>query len=298
FTLAHGAWATGPATAAACIAKICHMPFSFGGHAYDIYRFGGDPFLEDKLRFCAFVHTTTASNVKYLQERASKDQLQTVLARRGLIALPDIRPKELKEGEPIQLISVGRLVEKKGQALLFKACALLKEREIPFHLKLIGDGPLRQELEALCDALNLCDEIKITGALKPSAVQELYRNSHIFIHSGVVDSQGDRDGVPNVIPEAFSHNLAVVGSMTEGVMEAVQHEITGLTVDPTKPQHIADAVERLTKDANLRKRLGQNGRKWVMENFIASKNTAILADAMRAACNKTEYAGLRLTSQT
>ncbi|MEM9445426.1 MAG: glycosyltransferase [Verrucomicrobiota bacterium] len=280
YLLAHGAWATGPATAAAIMGSLSKIPFSFGGHAYDIYRFGGDPFLKDKLSSCAFVHTTTESNERYLKKMTARNDLKVVLARRGLPKLPDANNHRNRQSEVIRLVSVGRLVQKKGQVYQLEACKILKERSISFDLVIIGEGPLRSSLEALREKYQLEDSVHFPGAMKPEEVQSTYAKSHIFIHSGVVDQQGDRDGIPNVIPEALSHQLAVIGSMTDGVLEVIEHEITGLTVDPTQPIQIAEAVDRLANDKELCDLLGANGRAWVEKNFMADKNTQILGQAM------------------
>src|SRR5271154_1790591 len=100
----HGVWATGPTTAAAILSRLCGIPFSFGGHAHDIYRHGGDAFLEPKLRAASFVHTTTEASVTYLRERAGNDATKIILARRGLDRLPLI-PQRDGTARPIRLLS-------------------------------------------------------------------------------------------------------------------------------------------------------------------------------------------------
>ena len=120
---------------------------------------------------------------------------------------------------------------------------------------------------------------RFAGALDPDQVQEAYQWADIFLHTGVIDTQGDRDGIPNVIPEAFAHGLPVISSRTAGPMEAVTHEANGLIVDPSDTPALADAVKRLAGDAALRQRLGENGRHWVEENFLITRNAEILAKA-------------------
>lgn len=284
YGLAHGAWATGPATAAMALSRLCGIPFSFGGHAYDIYRFGGDPFLDLKLEHAQFVHTTTEANVKYLSERSSRKDLRIVLARRGLSRMPEERKDKARSGfeeKRVELISVGRLVEKKGQVFQLQACSILRERGVSFHLTIIGEGPLRKELEAEIAKRGLEDVVSLPGAMDPQEVAAAYAKAHVFLHTGVVDREGDRDGLPNVIPEAFANRLVVIGSLTAGVLEAVKNEETGLVVDPTRPGEIADAIVRVREDQDLRNRLAETGRAWAEEHFSASKNTGILAEAMK-----------------
>ena len=278
----HGVWATAPATAAAILGRLCNVPFSFGGHAYDIYRHGGDAFLEPKLRAASFVHTTTDAGAKYLRDRANGAPVKIVLARRGLDQLP---PKPVRDTttRPVRLLSVGRLVPKKGHIHQLAACALLKSWGIHFEARIVGDGPLRGDLERQIVRDGLQDCVSLTGPLAPPQVDEQYLWADIFWHTGVIDAEGDRDGIPNVIPEAFARCLPVISSRTAGPMEAVIHEVTGLLADPSNAAELAGAVKRLAEDPKLRQQLGENGRHWVEENFLISHNAAILARAFRDA---------------
>jgi glycosyltransferase involved in cell wall biosynthesis len=274
----HGVWATGPATAAAILGRLCKIPFSFGGHAYDIYRHGGDAFLEPKLHAASFVHTTTEAGVTYLRKRAGGAAVKIILARRGLDRLP---PKTARDtaARPIRLLSVGRLVPKKGHNYQLAACVLLASWNVPFTLKIIGDGPLRDELQRRIERDGLGGLVTLCGALPPEQVEAEYRWADIFWHTGVIDPEGDRDGIPNVIPEAFSNCLPVISSRTAGPMEAVAHETNGLIADVSNTTELATAVKRLADDPALRQHLGKNGRRWVEENFLIARNTEILAHA-------------------
>jgi colanic acid/amylovoran biosynthesis glycosyltransferase len=277
----HGVWATAPATAAAILGRLCNVPFSFGGHAYDIYRHGGDAFLEPKLCAAAFVHTTTAAAANYLRDRAHGAPVKIVLARRGLDQLPPKPVRDITTTRPIRLLSVGRLVPKKGHVHQLAACALLKSRGVPFEARIVGDGPLRGELQHRIDCDGLKDFVSLTGPLTPDQVDEQYLWADIFWHTGIVDAEGDRDGIPNVIPEAFAYGLPVISSPTAGPMEAVTHDVTGLLAEPSNTAELATAVKRLAADPALRHHLGTSGRQWVEDNFLISKNAAILARAFR-----------------
>jgi colanic acid/amylovoran biosynthesis glycosyltransferase len=321
----HGVWATGPATAAAILSRLCGIPFSFGGHAHDIYRHGGDAFLEPKLRAASFVHTTTEVAANYLRDRAISSSpppeglgvgsavpnspptegpwvgsTRIVLARRGLdqlppklardsSTLPNSPPTEgagVGSPRPIRLLSVGRLVPKKGHIHQLAACALLKSWGVPFVARIVGDGPLYDELQRCIDRAGLEKFVSLTGPLAPQQVDEQYQWADVFWHTDVVDAEDDRDGIPNVIPEAFARCLPVISSRTAGPMEAVAHEVTGLLADPTNTTELAGAVKRLADDAKLRQQLADNGRRWVEENFLISHNAAILAHVFRKVCRQ------------
>ena len=279
----HGAWATGPATAAAILARVTGVPFSFGAHAYDIYRNGGDAFLRPKMRAAKFVHTTTATNLAHLRALVpdhSKNKI--ILVRRGLEKMPLLPPRS-RETHPIRLLSVARLVDKKGHRHQIAACAALRSEGIPFELQIIGDGPLRREIENQIHAEKLQAVITLRGALPPSEIENAYRWADIFLHTGIIDTDGDRDGLPNVIPEAFAFGLPVISSRTSGATEAVIDEKTGLLVDVDSPQNVAGAIKRLAADPQLRDQLGRDGRAWVEENFLLARNAELLAAAFREA---------------
>ena len=281
----HGAWASGPATAAAILSRLCGVPFSFAGHAYDIYEHGGDQFLDAKLRAASFVHTTTEANVTYLHERVP--QARVVFARQGLEQLP-VAPKRNRAPGPIRILSVARLVPKKGHCHQLAACALLKKWRVPFEARIIGTGELHRRLQREIDALGLADVVTLCGGQPHERAQEAYDWADIFWHTGIIDAKGNRDGLPNVIPEAFANRLPVICSREPGANEAVTDEVTGLVVDVANHTDLASAVKRLAEDESLRQRLGENGRRWVEENFLVSKNAAILAQAFREALSKRE----------
>ena len=279
FRLLHAAWAHGPATAAAVSSRLAGIPFSIAGHARDIYRHGGDAFLDEKLGAARFVHTTTRANAAYLQSRGAREDA-IVLARRGLPGLPE-RVERRSEVDRLRLLSVGRLVPKKGHHLQVKACRILRERGVPFQLRIVGGGRLRRRVAAQRDRAGLGAQIELCGALDQAAVQDMYRWADVAIHSGVIENNGDRDGLPNVVPEAMSHALAAVVPRTPGVTEAVEHEASGLLFEPGSPESLADAIGRLASDDALRLRLGSAARAWVKEHFMLDRNVVELADAMR-----------------
>ncbi|HEY8965117.1 MAG TPA: glycosyltransferase family 4 protein [Candidatus Methylacidiphilales bacterium] len=286
YDLVHGAWATAPATAAALLGRFCGLPFSFGAHAYDIHRHGGDRFLDAKLQAAALVHTTTQMNVDYLAGRVPEARGKIVLARRGLTTLPPAeeitaRPPIPADG-PVRIVSVGRLVPKKGQASQIEAVALLKKEGIAAALRIVGDGPLQAELEALAARLGVAAAVTLTGHLSESQVREEYRRADLFCHSGVIDAEGDRDGLPNVIPEAMACGLPVISSDASATVEAVEDGVTGLIAPGGTPEAIAAAVKRLAGNEALRAQVQAGARAWVEENFLVTKNAAKLAAAFRS----------------
>ncbi|MGF1678376.1 MAG: glycosyltransferase family 4 protein [Candidatus Methylacidiphilales bacterium] len=278
----HGAWATAPATVAWLLHHLMGVPFSFGAQAYDLYRGGGDNFLVSKMKAAKFVHTTTRTNVTTLSQRCPEHAAKVLLARRGLAELPPPRLKRNEDKSEIRILSVGRLVPKKGHMYQLQASRILKDRGYGVALKCVGDGPLRDELQRQVDLAGLTDEVEFCGAAQPSEVAQYYAWADIFWHTGVVDEKGDRDGLPNVVPEAMANGVPVISGTEVGVLEAVQDGVTGVVVDVTDPILLADAVERLIKNSKWNEELCLNARAWVEEHFLASKNAARIAEAIKS----------------
>ena len=269
----HGAWATAPATAAAILSALLPAPFSFGAQAYDIYRGGGDAFLAPKMRAARFIHTTTQANVVYLTSACPEAAHKIKLIRRGLDHLPSPRAYETLN-RPLRILSVARLIPKKGHRHQLEAAAALLAQGIPFQLKIVGDGPLRPELEQSMRKLGLQPLVEFCGHQEQAAVQDCYRWTDLFWHTGIIDPEGDRDGLPNVVPEAMAHGAVVVASSVGAVTEAIRDDWTGLVRNVGEPMAWAEAARRLAEDVELRRRLGEEGRRWVESNFLSSEKFA------------------------
>src|SRR5262249_1973240 len=141
---------------------------------------------------------------------------------------------------PIQIVSVGRLLEKKGLCYLVDACKVLADRGQPFQCRIAGDGPLGDELRARIEHHGLSDQVCLLGPLEQSQIINLYQNSDIFVLPCVVASSGDRDGVPVVLMEAMACKLPVVTTPIAGIPELVRDRESGLLVAERDVAGLAD----------------------------------------------------------
>jgi glycosyltransferase involved in cell wall biosynthesis len=274
----HGVWATGPATAAWIAALLHKKQFSFGAHAFDIYRYGGDALLPEKMRDATFIHTTTMTNIGYLTTKNPEAKDKIVLSRRGLHELPSLDEVHWENRKALKILSVARLVPKKGIIYQIEAAKVLKAKGVHFELNIIGDGPLRKELQKEIDAADLRREVRLLGSMPQAEVNRYYKYSSIFWHTGIIDPEGDRDGLPNVIPEAMSYALPVISCPDPGAREAVTTRENGIVIDVTNADLLAETVLRLHHDHEFAKELGLNGRKWVEQFFLSEKNATILVN--------------------
>ena len=277
----HAAWGGSPATAAWLLSQFDGYAYSVGAHAYDIYEHGGDWWLDEKLEPASFIHTSTEMGRATLIARGI-DPAKIFCIRRGLPAFPDLRPLRAHR-DPLRIICIARLVAKKGLHLQLAIYRALLSAGIEFQARIIGDGEMRDELVDAIVRLGLNDCVGMTGHLSQDQVREQLRWSDVLIHTGIVSESGDRDGLPNVIPEAMAFGVLVVSSPEAATTEAIKDGDTGLIADPRIPNAWIDALRRLRDDTPLCKRLQTAARAWTLEHYDAHKNAARLHDLYEAA---------------
>lgn len=279
--LVHGAWAGAPATAGWVLWRMFGWRYSSGAHAYDIYEHGGDWWLREKLIHAGFIHTSTEMGRRELIARNLPAE-KIVCIRRGLDTFPVFKPLRANR-QPLRLICIARLVQKKGLDYQLRIYAALKEAGIRFEARIVGEGPLRIELTTLIAKLGLVNGVKLLGQLPQSQVWEQLAWADVLLHTGVIAQSGDRDGLPNVIPEAMAAGVLVVTSPVSATTEAISQERTGLVADVDLPLAWVVALRRLSEDDATAETLRRGARQWVEENYDAHKNTARLVQCFEAA---------------
>uniref|UniRef100_UPI00404B0909 glycosyltransferase family 4 protein n=1 Tax=Cephaloticoccus sp. TaxID=1985742 RepID=UPI00404B0909 len=266
----HAPWGGAPATAAWLLWRLDGHRFSAAAHAYDIYEHGGDWWLKDKLEHAQFIHTSTEMGLRSLIEHGL-DSGKIHCIRRGLDQMPRVKPlRSLRD--PLRLLCVARLVEKKGLRHQLRIYAALKNAGIQFTVRIVGDGPLKPELERLAGSLGVASQISFTGHLPHNEVWDQLEWADVLLHSGVIAQSGDRDGLPNVIPEAMSIGVVVVTSPAAATTEAVSSGHTGLVAAVDVKEEWVEALREISRDDEMVENLRTNARQWVEENFDAHKN--------------------------
>ena len=279
--LIHAAWATLPATAAQLLQELTDIPFSMGGHAYDVFRDGGDWDLTRKLRKAALVVTSSQATRRGLLDRGAPPE-KTVLVRRGFDVLPSWRAPRSNR-DPLRILSVGRLVEKKGYPDQLATYADLRNAGLRFEARIVGSGPLRRSLERQIAQLALSDHVTLLRAQPQEAVFELYAWADVLLFTGRVADNGDRDGLPNVVPEAMACGVPVVSTPVAGVPEAIEHDRTGVLVPRQSEVTWLSALKALQSDDGFYLELSRAARAWVETHYDARKNSGRLLTRFRAA---------------
>ena len=275
----HAHWATYPSTAARILAGRIGCPWSFTGHAHDI--FVHDQNLSGKLAQADFSVTISEYNRRQLSARLPS-KLHNRLAVIHCGVLPADLPFTAEGREPAYIVGVGRLDPIKGFIHLVKACALLQERGIDFRCDIIGDGPLRDELQQAINQAGLSERVRLTGALPQQDVRQKINRATMFVLPSVLLADGNADGIPVALMEAMACGATAISTQVSGIPELIHHEENGLLVTPGQATELADAMARLLADAPLRTRLAQAARNTIIHDFDADIEAAKLLGRIQA----------------
>lgn len=268
----HAHFAGGAALDAMRLAALTARSFSVTAHAYDIFLEPRN--LAEKLTRAGAVFTGCEYNVRHLRRVAPRANLHKIVM--GVDAGRFRRRTPLPGGRDV--IAVGRLVEKKGFAVLVEAVAALPG----VGLRIIGDGPLRAALEHQATLSGAGERIAFAGSLPPAEVRDALEQADVLAMPCVVARDGDRDSMPVVVKEAMAMELLVVASDEVGLPECVR-EPWGALCPPGDAAALAAALRAmLALPARERARAGRAGRAWVHANADVDAETARLAAALRA----------------
>jgi colanic acid/amylovoran biosynthesis glycosyltransferase len=269
----HAHFATSAARLANLVRRMGGPTYSVTAHAKDIYADGiRRDRLREKLAEASFVATVSEANATYLSSLLETRRPSVV---HNSVDLRRLGSPETNGGrERNVVLSVARMIEKKGLSDLVAACGILARRGVPHRLEVVGEGPLRRELETAAARDGV--PASFLGALPNERVVERYRRATVFCLPCVVAESGDRDALPTSVLEAMALGLPVVTTSLNGLAEAVVHEQTGLVVPGRDPELLADALERLLGDPGLRERLARNARAHVEEHFALERSVALL----------------------
>ena len=270
----HAHFADAAASFALLTGKLLLLPFSITAHAYDIFTPQAN--FTEKLAETKFVITCTQYNKRFmLEQNPAMDTNRIHVVYHG-INLDRFRQTKRQKTETPLILSVGRLVPKKGMAVLIEACRMLKAEGMSFHCRIIGEGPERPRLEIQIKLNQLIDCVELRGAVSPSEMVQHYEEASLFVLPCVVEEDGNRDGIPNVIAEAMSMRLPVITSNVSAIPELVEHKVTGILVEPGDAAAISTAICELLQSPFKASRMGNKGREKVEQVFDAQSAFAQL----------------------
>lgn len=190
-------------------------------------------------------------------------------------------PRRPQPDEPIRIATTGRLVEKKGIEYSIRAIAKLADVNHNIEYNIIGDGPLREELQQLIQELNLTDKVKLLGWKQQQELIEILNNSHIFIAACVTGKDGNQDAPVNTLKEAMAMGMPVIGTLHGGIPELIIDGISGFLVPERDVNAIAEKLGYLIKHPEVWPEMGRAGRAYVEEHYDTNKLNDELVEIYR-----------------
>jgi glycosyltransferase involved in cell wall biosynthesis len=269
-----------PASVTRYAAALLGLPWSGSAHAKDIWT-TPDWEKREKLASCEWLVTCTAANRDHLAALAPPGRVELVYHGVDLSRFkPGNAPPRARDGrnpaDPVVILSVGRLVEKKGTDVLLEALARLSPS---LHWKFVhvGGGPLKRRLVRLAGRLGISGRMSWRGSLTQQELLKEYAKADLFALASRIARDGDRDGLPNVLVEAQTQALACVATRVSAIAELVRDGHSGLLVEPNDADALARALEALITNPARRRTLGQAGQSRALESFGLDANIEPLA---------------------
>lgn len=241
------------------------LGFGISAHAKDIWTIP-DWEKREKLAEAAFCVTCTGANAAHLRALAPEPgRVSLVYHGLDLARFPDPPARAAAQG-PFRMVSVGRLVAKKGYDDLIEALARLPAT-LDWRLRHIGGGPLGPALKARAAALGLAGRIDWLGKQDQTAVIDAMREADLFLLAPKVADDGDRDGLPNVLMEAASQHLPIISTTVSAIPEFVEDGVHGRLVPPADPAALAEAIAAMAADPEGRQRMALAARERLVTRF-------------------------------
>lgn len=282
----HCHFAHAPTTIGMYLARQLGIAFSFTGHANDIFQ--RRALLRRKCVRAAFVACISQWHREFYRREAPGEDTKYPVVRCGVATETWRREGRAASGGPLVVLTVARLVRKKGIDTLVRAIAEVDRPAHRLRLEVMGEGPEAASLKRLADQLDVASRITWHGSVDSEAVRQAMMRADVFMLPCREDERGDRDGIPVVLMEAMACGVPTVSGDLPAIRELIDHERTGLLIDGNDPASAATALKRLIEDEPGRRRLGESGRQRVVEEFDLTVNVQRLESAFREAMQNHE----------
>jgi colanic acid/amylovoran biosynthesis glycosyltransferase len=228
------------------------------------------PHMDDRLRALGCPPEKLRRVPLPVDATAAEDAMQAgspgtgAIPRLAALARHDTVEPALARTDSVRLLTVARLVEKKGIAIALRALASLRESPA-IRYDVIGDGPQRAELEALAASLGIADRVRFTGAVSNERVMQEMRDADLFVLPSVTAPNGDEEGTPTVLLEASYAGMPVLATRHAGIPEIVADGVSGVLVAEGDPAALADGLRAMLAARERWPAMGEAGRRLVVE---------------------------------
>jgi glycosyltransferase involved in cell wall biosynthesis len=271
----HAHWATHPTLAAWLVHALTGIGYSFTAHAHDLYV--DRAMLREKVEGARFVVTISEFNRRLLADACGPAAAAKVHVVRCGVDPGALAQAPRREPEVPTFACVGSLREYKGHAVLLDAVHLLRAGRRALRVILVGDGELREALATRIAREGLREVVDLRGAVPHEQVAAILAGATAMVLPSVTARDGQMEGIPVALMEAMALGVPVVSTRLSGIPELVRDGESGLLVPERDPVALAEAMERLAAEPDLRERLAAEGRRAVQERFDRRENIARLA---------------------
>lgn len=269
----------GVPTATAEIAQaFSGISYSIAAHAKDIYLSDRN-ILNHRMAKAEFVFTCSEHNRSYLEE-ISTSSTPIHVAYHGVDTVRFSPIPKLRQSEVPLILSIGDLCEDEGFSYLIEACHLLKQIKMPFHCKIVGDGPLESALRRHISRLELNYEITLVSQLSQDQLIEYYQQADLFVLSSLLADDDSRDEIPSVLLEAMAMEIPVISTGILGISELMQSYYNGILVPEKDALALARALELLMRQSEFSQTLGKTGRLTVLDKFGLISNVGGIKESL------------------
>ena len=262
----HTHWGSTTATMAWIISELTGIPWSVTLHRWDIKE---NNMLEEKVKSAKFVRCISENGRDELLNIISRKYENKVKVIHMGVKTPDKISEPKINRDSFNIVTPANLLEVKGHKFLVEACSILIERGIDsFQCIFYGEGQLRENLENMVEEKKLTEHIELSGVVPHDTLIEMYKNHKvdIVVLPSITTASGEHEGIPVALMEAMAAGVPVISTTTGGIPELLGDGV-GILVPPEDSKALADAIEQLMKDPELRYKIGAKGKEKVKKEF-------------------------------
>lgn len=266
----HAHWASTSATAGYIVSYVTNISWSFTSHRWDIYE---NNMISEKFRTAKFVRVINKKGYKdILKYTRDEDADKCHIIHVGIDVDNDKIEKVYKEKDEFNIAVPANLLEVKGHKYLIEAIAMLKFKGISIKCYFYGDGQLKEELGKMIKELKVEDEAKLFGSIAHNELLNLYKTGFIsaVILPSINTDKGEHEGIPVSLMEAMANKVPVISTNTGGIPELLESNC-GIIVEEKNPKQLAEAIQKLMSDKELRETLTILGFEKVNNEFNNKK---------------------------
>ena len=281
----HAHYATHPALMAWVIHRLTGISYSVTVHAHDI--FVRTEMLGTKLQNASFVVAISEYNRDYLARVVgSWLSKKTHIVHCGILTNHyTLQHHKAEPKQHFEIITIGSLQPYKGQSYLIEACALLRDKGIPFRCRIIGGGEEYSKLEQMINETHLAGIVELLGPQPQEEVAQLLPTAHCYVQPSIITSSGKMEGIPVSLMEALACQLPVVATSISGIPELVRPNETGYLVPPADAPALADTLASIYANPAQAAEMAKAGRTLVLQEFELQANvkrlTALFEDIVQ-----------------